>query len=262
MRTLSQLKEDLYVRIDKDWFNDETSYIKKYGHTALLIYSYLQRGITNRGELYFSVDNIAEYLHINSKNFKSRQNIIGIINRFHRDELFKLNKTVDKHDTMFTAKDIKQFDSFVMLYDFEIDTIVMSNMNIDVSKLLTVFLYIKSCINYELKYCYPSIETISKMTSINSDKSIIKYINLLKNLGLILYKNVGLIKYDKENLKYEKNVYVMNYEGHEDILNDYIEKKESEIREKESKIVNSKNANSKRSESMKLYWAKKKLGIN
>jgi hypothetical protein len=48
MRTLSQLKNDLYVRIDKDWFNDEVSYIKKYGHTALLIYSCLQRGITNR----------------------------------------------------------------------------------------------------------------------------------------------------------------------------------------------------------------------
>jgi hypothetical protein len=262
MRTLSQLENDLYVRIDKDWFNDDVSYIKKYGHTALLIYSYLQRGITNRNELYFSIDNIAEYLNINSKNYKSRQNIISNINKFDGGKLLELYKVIDKHDTLITAGKLKQFDGFIMLYDFEIDAIVYSGKNIDIGKLLAVFLYIKSCVNYNDKYCYPKIETIAKMTDINSEKSIIKYIKLLKELGLILYKNVGLIKYDKENIRYEKNVYVMNYEGHDTILDDYIQKKEEEFQESEVKIVRSKNANNKRSESMKLYWEKRKLGIN
>jgi hypothetical protein len=258
MRTLSQLKKDLYVRIDKDWFNEETSYIKKYGHNALLINSYLQRGITNRNEIYFSIDNIAEYLHINPKNFKSRQNIINTLYKFNDDKLFKLHKPIIKHDNLIISSELKQFESFIILYDFEIDNIISCKENIDVSKLLTTFLYIKSCINHDYKYCYPSIEKIKYMTNINSDKSIIRYINILRDLDLILYKNAGLIKYDKDNLKYEKNVYVMNYEGNRKILNDYIEKKEIEMREKESKIVNGKNANLKRSEAMKKYWAEKK----
>lgn len=258
MRKLSQLKKDLYVRIDKDWFSEETSYIKKYGHTALLINSYLQRGITNRNELYFSIDNIAEYLHINSKNFKSRQNIINTINQFNEDGLLKLNKVIDKHNTLIIASNLKQLENFIILYDFEIDTIVSYKENIDNSKLLTTFLYIKSCINYSDKYCYPSIEKIRNITNINSDKSIIRYINILRDLGLILYRNVGLIKYDKENLKYEKNVYVMNYEGHKEILDAYIEQKEQEIQAGEVKIVNRKNADLKRSEAMKKYWEEKK----
>jgi hypothetical protein len=201
-------------------------------------------------------------LNINSKNYKSRQNIISNINKFHNDELLTLNRKIDKHDALVTANELKWFDSFILLYDFEINTIINSNSNVDVSKLLAIFLYIKSCVNYNDKYCYPKIETIAKMTDINSEKSVIKYIKLLKELGLILYKNVGLIKYDKENIRYEKNVYVMNYEGHDTILDDYMQKKEEEFQESEAKIVRSKNANNKRSESMKLYWAKRKLGIN
>lgn len=256
MRTLSQLKEDKYVMVDKDWFL-EKEYIKKYSHYALLIYCYILRGITVRKELYFSVENIMDYIGVNHNNKKAKNNIIQILNSFKEDKMLEFDN-IQPHKLM-VAKNLKELDSFILLYDFEFETILNCSFSLSVDRLLSVFLYIKGCINSETNLAYPMIETIREKTNINSDASIVKYITALRDLDLILYESAGLRRFKDGSMKYAENTYVMNYKGNEIILNDYIISKQLEISKEMSKKQKQLEANAKRSEAMKKYHFNKKI---
>jgi small-conductance mechanosensitive channel len=136
------------------------------------------------------------------------------------------------------------------------------DIHTDKGKLLSVFLYIKGCINSVTNIAYPQIETIKKHTNINSDATIIKYIKILQDIGLILYDNVGLRMFADNSVKYAENAYVMNYEGYDRILEDYLVKKQEELNEKQVKVKNKKDTNLKRSETMKRIWAERKANNN
>jgi len=261
MRTLSQLKNDKYVMADKDWFI-EKNYIKEYKHDALLIYTYMIRGISSRGELYFSVNNIMDYLGVSHKNTNRRKKIIEILGSFDKDEIFKFDIKKLNDGDLVVAKEIKELESFTILYDFEIDSIINYDSHTDKGKLLSVFLYIKGCVNSSSCIAYPQIETIKIHTNINSDSTIVKYINILQDIGLILFANVGLRVFADNSVKYAENAYVMNYEGYDKILNDYLLQKQIELSGKNVAIKNKKETNIKRSETMKKIWAERKANNN
>lgn len=261
MRTLLQLKNDKYVMVDKDWFI-EKNYIKKYKHDALLIYAYMIRGINSRGELYFSVNNIMDYLGVSHRNTNKRKKIIDILTSFNKDKVFKFDIKKFNDSDLIVTKEIKEIDSFTILYDFEIDSIIDYDLHTDKGKLLSVFLYIKGCINSSSCIAYPQIKTIKIHTNINSDSTVVKYINILQDIGLILFANVGLRVFADNSVKYAENAYVMNYEGYDKTLDDYLVQKQIELSEKKVGIKNKKETNIKRSETMKKIWAERKANNN
>lgn len=79
---------------------------------------------------------------------------------------------------------------------------------IDNCNLLNVYCYIVSLIGGNNKYCYPNYTDIERDLNI-APRSISKYINVLSDMGLIAYSNIGLVE-DYNKIRFiGSNVYVL-----------------------------------------------------
>ena len=147
---------------------------------------------------------------------------------------------------------------FVLLYDFELDTICNSEYKVDKNLLLLTFVTIKSHINNQTKICYPTIDTIQRECNIKSNNTVLYYIDILKELGLILFENVGTRVFKDGTIKQAGNIYTMNYEGHDKYLQTALDRYKVELEADGIKITKAKDANRKRSEAMTAIWAERK----
>jgi|LakMenEpi03Aug12_release.lakeMendotaPanAssembly.Ray.scaffolds.fasta_scaffold147652_3 hypothetical protein len=252
MRKLEQIKKDSFIQVDIIWFDNDL--IVTYNKYAILIYCHLSKHISKRNEFIFTLNYIYSLLNI-PINDPTRQNQIkSVLSEMQEDKLILLSdvdfkKLKCSELVMIQTYEIK--DQFIMLYDFEFDTIMDYKEKVDKSKLLAIFLYIKKCINQTTKVAFPSYDTLCEVCGIGSHHTVKTYIDILKDLGLLLYHSRDAKVYKDGEIRKFNNVYAMNYEGYQTYIDKYNEiqdEKEQEYYDKQNK---KKEANKKRSAKMK-----------
>lgn len=239
-----------FIKIPNDFVQDN-----KYNNETIFIYALLQKNLTIRKQIIFSLNWLFETLNISKDNTTSRkrikENLLQLHNKYinYNCDILKVN-----NNQLIFATLIEIENSFVKISDYEFDKIHKYN-NKDVYNIFCLFASIKSRIGY-IEYCYPSFDMLKNGTGINSDTSISLYLKILQNdLHLILYKNLGTGIIDNKTSQLN-NVYVIDDEGAKDLLEEAIKNRKNELNKYYKKIEKAENANKKRSLKMKEHWKK------
>lgn len=231
----------------------------KYNSETVFIYGLLQKLLNYRGYIVFNLTWLFEQLRVDKNNTTSRKRIKETLLTLEKDGYIKFNCDLNKinKNKLIFAEMIYIEDQYCKIFDYEFDIIHRYN-KADIYKLFCVFANIKSRSNYN-GHCFPSYARIEQDTGINSNTSIAEYLKILKDeLKLILYDNpgMGIVKNSNGNIivKQLNNIYVMNYEGYDEMLKELIEFRKNQLAGYYDKIVKDDDVNGKRSESMKKYW--------
>lgn len=184
-------------------------------------------------------------LNIADKNSYSQKEIKSILKMFsdeeiffYRDNIFTSDEqgidieSIGKTDLIFAELYQDMTDSFTMIIDNEIENIIKySNENkIDTYSLLTTYTYICSCINNneqceEYLLCFPSLLNIADAVNI-SEKTVLKYINILKDLNIFSFDYAGYKVLADGKVKNSKMYYTRV--GNEEILLQRLQKEREE----------------------------------
>lgn len=112
----------------------------------------------------------------------------------------------DKHDYIY-ASILEEDCNFTMLYDSELNKIIKhsNELKIDTYNILSFYIYILSFINTNskdenYKLCYVSIENIKNELGL-SENTIIKYIDILKNINILRCDYAGYKETAKGQVK-------------------------------------------------------------
>lgn len=142
--------------------------------------------------------------------------------------------------------------SWFKLYFYELDKIMNHKGKESKHKILSIFCNLKSRINANTYICYPSIKQICMDTKI-SKATTLNILNILENdLNLILRGNPGVILASNDKFKISNNYYIMNYEGHEEILQKHIEEEKNKLINKMYKDFNNEKRKEKISVAQKI----------
>lgn len=227
----------------------------KYTNETVYIYGLLQKWLTGREQIIFTLNGLFESINISGTNKKSRDRIKLALKELGDDGYIKFNcKIEDVNVNKMIFSNFTNIEhSYVKILDREFDAI-SNYKDVDIYKLFCVFASIKSRMNNG--YCYPSYKTIRENTNIKSDTSINDYLKILKELELIIYSSAGLFANKNNKVVNSNNIYAMF--GDDKILELMVLKRKNKLLEFNRKINDSKDTNKNRSDSMKKYWAKKK----
>jgi hypothetical protein len=235
----------------------------KYNPEIIFIYALLQKNLTIRKQVIFSLSWLYIMLNISRHNNYSRKRILDNLMLLENDGYIKYNcdiSNVKKEDLIIASFTLIR-KSFVKITDSEFD-LIFNCSNINRYNLFYLFSNIKSRIDSK-KYCYPSEGELKNNIGINSDTSISKYLKTLKQLKLIDYGNPGEIIINKDNktiVTQSNNIYVLYSDRN--MLQGIIEHRKESYENNNIKITNKNenniSTNQKRSIAMKEYWKKKK----
>jgi hypothetical protein len=235
----------------------------KYSPETIFIYALLQRNLTIRNKIIFSLSWLYSIFNVSRHNVYSRKRILNNLIILENDGYINYNcdiNSIENEDLIF-ASFTSIDDSFVKILDVEFD-LISNCPNINRYNLFCLFSNIKSRIDTK-RYCYPSENELKKNIGINSDVSISKYLKILKQLKLIDYRNPGEIIIEKDGRNHvvqSNNIYAL-YNDRE-ILEDIIQRRIEDYESYNIKMVQRKEnnitTNEKRSIAMKEYWKKKK----
>lgn len=195
-----------FIKIPNNVIIGEETLIKKFGDKALIVYIYLENHRTLRNNLYISISNCINECgykpdsHKGKTNDQFRKILVGfkeegIIGTDADLEKVKINDLI--HCTM---QEID--DKFFTIYDCELDKIIDQKKKEDKLNILKVFCIIKARIYkrnetesiYDgiFEVAFPSYKDIAYNCLI-SESNIKKYIDILVDLKLIKYDNLGKI---------------------------------------------------------------------
>lgn len=217
-----------YIQLDNNWFKlyNETNLINIIGINSfyLLINLLLNRGINN--QIYFNKQLLCNIFW--GKRSESYKLVYNELYNLVSYNILKLLVDIDfnnpNRDDFIRAEvnfPLTFKDNYFMLYYDEILKIVNYNGKENKPKLLALFCAIKRRI-YSNQATYIELKILEKETKINR-KTINKYIKILKDLGLIIYKNAGLRINEYGTYKESPNHFVISFDGAEDILDAEIE---------------------------------------
>lgn len=260
------MEEQNYIRMSNNWFNGDDSLSLQYGEQGFTLLARMMQRQNIRGQYDLTDRHIQDWFGYTAHSYRSIKKVFDILNMFKRNGIVKFCKD---YDFTKVCTDIVEFiptdsslplNKYFILFDDEIDTILKSgNKNVNKYKLFLLFGCLKYHYNTGTKYCYPTIETLSDRTRI-SVTTILSYIDVLVDLGLILYDNPGTKLYPDGTVKECNNYYTMNsmnYPGNKEILDQLITHAKQELQQQEEsnqlKIVNNKIGNRKRSIRTKMY---------
>lgn len=262
-------KDRGFIQIPNKWFSKG---IRELGHTTFTVYVLilLRRGYD--GISYFNVSYLCQILGIKSNSTSSITKIkesLLILEKngwlSYQESPFskeKINFTIDINiNEKIYAFVNKPEKDFTVVYVDEVYKIVKQQVdNKEKKGMLAYLCCILYHLNQETKVCFPSIATLKKEAKISNDKTCIKYNDMLKSLGIITYKNVG-IKVDRYG-KYKNGMHVYARLGHER----YIDNEIIEIRNRddyfEVKQAKTDLANRKRSIKQKINMLSKKQRVD
>lgn len=248
-----------FVTLSNEWFytgrdNPEKekfiSLARKYGSKGFLLLIKILQSRTSRNKYSICSHDIDEWFNYSKKKYT--EGALKLLFDFQKEKIIKLNQDYVVKDllikNLYLTPENKFEYGFFSIYDYEVDKIMNGySGNSDKAKLLLLFGCIKSHYNTETKICYPTIKTISLETGM-TDRTIIEGIDILSDLGLILYNNLGTKLYSDGKIREFENVYTMNYKGNDEVLEQYIkEQKELVVQT----IVVRNTANKRRSLKMK-----------
>jgi hypothetical protein len=255
---------DKYTMLNKDWYCKENNLIEVFGYEAFTIIILLLKRRTVRNEVIFTIDYLRKSLRISKTSSDSRRRIIKILRAFEYNGLLKYNQNIDSvgnteditGDILVQLAKSESGGNYVMINDSELEIILNSNEEVDRNKLLTLFVYIKGCINEESKVWRISWLTLMEYTKIGSQKTIGKYLKILKKLGLILYQSAGTRVFTDGTRKVKEcvSIFTMNEAGHEEILRKAIQDEFQRNTSEYYVIPKSSKSDKKRSDTMKKHY--------
>lgn len=261
-----------YTRIPNNLIKDDSELTSK----ELLIATTLLTTLNSKNICVFNLEVIFNLLSISTANTRARKEIKNILILLKKMELFNfyndifLTKeiditTIDKNTIIYGLL-LDDIDSFTTIKDEELYEILnySKNNKIDTSLLLNTLLYILSFINTnesEENYglAYPSIATIAEDIG-TTEKSVLKYINILKDLNILVFDYVGVIELRSGEIR-NSNMYYARKEDEYKLLN-----KIKEERNKKGFIIlnklNKDKSNLKRKLKQEINYLNKKDKLN
>lgn len=224
---LEKLYNSGYIRLSNDWFKlkNGTNLIQQIGTEGFFLFANLLRDThTYRNYICFNRQLISsyfggvrtEYTKIAYTALKSLidNNILTL------EQKIDFNKP--KSEDFIKAKiNVNNLENkYFILFDKHLD-IIMKCKNIIKHKLLTLFCAIRHRV-FDNQYSYITFDTLEIETGINR-RTLIKYVQTMKDVGLILYDNPGTRYYihKGKHLK-SPNFYVLNTEYGTQILSQAI----------------------------------------
>lgn len=200
----------------------------------LLVATTILTTLNSKNICTFNLQSIYDILHIKDKNTRAKNKVKDILSSFedigifeYYNNIFLSNQidisSIDKN-TIIYALFIEYMDSFTKIKDEEIYKIIeYSKKNkINKSLLLNVLIYILSFINENeadenYKLAFPSLINIAETIDI-TEKSVLKYINILKDLNILVFDYAGIKKLKDGTIK-NTNMYYARAENEKELLN-------------------------------------------
>lgn len=195
-----------FIKIPNEMIVGEETIIKKYGDKALIVYIYLEKHRTLRGDIYMSLANCIEECgykqnkHKGKSNDQFRKILVGFKNEGIIETDVDLEKVKINDLIHCTMQEVD--DKFFTIYDCELDKIIDYEEKEDKLNILKVFAEIE-CRRHkngdsvdpethcEYEVSFPSYKQICLDTLISSEDSIKKYIDILVKLNIIIVGNNG-----------------------------------------------------------------------
>lgn len=268
---MRDLTKDNFVKIPNHCFSRGSgeSFYDIYGEKGLTMLIRMLQQRSSRGYYLITEAHIRSWFQYSRARYYD--SILSILDRFKKDKIILFDSDYD-FSSMYKgliyyqpAAEFLPENKFFKLYDGEVDAILLHYMGAeDKYKLLALFACLKSYYNTKYKICSqnPSIETLSAEVGL-SENTIQIYLDVLVDIGLILYGNPGTKLFPDNVVRECNNIYTMNYVGHAEVLEQKIEHKRKELiqkeKEEELKIINNKISRKKKSIKMKLNWLPSKL---
>lgn len=214
-----------FIKIPNEVILGEETIIKRYGIKSLLVYIYLEKHRTLRGDIYLSLANcIKECTFEQGKGAKGNNTQFKkILVGFKKENIITTDTDLEKIKINDLVKvNIQEVtDRFFILTDTEIDKIMkLANKSDKNNNILGVYAEIKARINRKVKgeldsrctghyeVSFPSYIQMCKDTNIKSFDSLHMYLEILKEMEMIYIGNNGgrVNKYTGE-VKYDNNTY-------------------------------------------------------
>ena len=274
---MNNILNDYFTRVPNEFIKGDDF---KLGIKELGVMTILLQNINVKNICSFNLAWLYETLNISDKNTYSQKEIKNIINGFIEDEIIICRNnistksetiedvnTISKNKLIFAQINIDlNEETFTMITETEVDLIkkYCEENSVDMFGLLATCLYILSCINMNEKdedylLCYPSIENISSEIDI-SEKTVLKYINILKELKILVFDYAGYKVLSDSKIKNGKMFYA-RYDNEELLLNRLKKEREERGFIKISKRAKDKS-NFKKSIKQKINKLEKKKDLS
>lgn len=158
-----------------------SEYIRENGQESLLILALLSRFYTIRKEFVFSLKYLFKQLKIPLNKKDRRSPVIECINRMFESDI----DSSQNIDDFILIPYVIEKSQYLIITDSEVDTILNCDKRIEKYSLFNTYVIIKRHINHETKTSYPSIRTIMDIANVVSNNTILRYVEILEDLGLI-----------------------------------------------------------------------------
>lgn len=265
------INKKYYIQVSNKWFNcaggENLSTI--YGERGFVLMVRMMQQITRRGEYAITDYHLKEWFSYT--DYRSLRSAFALLEQFRQDRLFVFGENYDFKNVYrgiiryFSTDITSPASEYFKLYDDEVDGILLADVGtLDKYKLFLLFACLKYHYHTVTKLCYPSIEVLSEETRL-SPNTILSYVDVLVDLGLILYENPGTKLYPSGDVKECNNIYTINYKGNKEILEKEIFRMEQELKEQEKnkqlKVINNVIGNQKRSVKTKMRHLDNRLNV-
>lgn len=230
------------------WYATE-QYQKGFTDLHLLILIYMQRyKAINSNEMTFCIGWL--YDDLNITNDKAKQDITRALFELEKMELISLNDLDSDNvnrNTRIIASLLDVEEGFVMIDNVAIDKILSLDLDIRQKRtMLFIYTIIASRID-DKGYCYPSFASFRQDLQTTSDNRINDALELLKELGLIDYDNVGQILINGQ-VTQANNIYVLcNSKDYKQKLQEGLNNRRKQYEEGKAKIFKGEQSNIMRS---------------
>lgn len=194
--------------ISNEWFRGN-GYLAAGGHTSFCSYVQIlkRRGLDRISII--SMDILLEELGSPRSSALTKQQLLDSLFFLYEHKLIRFFKDFNLTSEL-TELEMRSLKLTTILYCSlpvisseyslirvnEVQTILSSDLKVaDKKGLLATFGCLLSHINTKSKICYPSMELIKHEAKIGRNETCSKYIDLLVELGLIIYDNAGIKTY-------------------------------------------------------------------
>lgn len=225
---LEELYSNGYIQIENKWFSlyNEENLIKQLGTESFYLLVNLLQYRTYNNFVCFNKQFISNLF--GNTRFKNSTTAYKALKKLVDNDILIINQEINynkpKVEDLIIAEinlPITFNNNYFILANNQLNKILEYNGKENKHKLLSLFCAIRHRI-YDNQAAKISLKTLNNELGI-SEKTILKYINILQDLNLIVYDNPGTRKLSNNTFRESPNFYTLALDGAEDILRVNIE---------------------------------------